>query len=151
MSLYLVRHAKAGSRSSWRGDDEERPLSKTGRSQSSRLAKWLAKEPVERVLSSPYVCCVQTVEAIAERHGLKVEPVAELAEGAGPGGALDLLDHLPDHSVLCTHGDVLLETIDALVQRGLDVKGRADFRKASVWVLERTDGKWGAGRSLPPR
>ena len=81
MPLYLVRHAKAGSRASWRGEDEDRPLSKTGRSQANRLAKWFAEEEVSRVLSSPYPRWCRASRAVAERHGCSVEPVAELSEG----------------------------------------------------------------------
>ena len=33
--ILLVRHAKAGSRSQWDGDDDERPLSSSGREQAS--------------------------------------------------------------------------------------------------------------------
>jgi 8-oxo-dGTP diphosphatase len=151
MPLYLVRHAKAGSRAQWRGDDEERPLSKTGRSQANRLAKWFAKEEVSGVLSSPYARCVQTVEPLAERHARSVEPVAELSEGAPFEKVIELLDDLPDNAVLCTHGDVMLDTIGGLVLAGMEVKGRPDFRKAAFWVLEREDGRWRTGRALPPR
>lgn len=151
MPLYLVRHTKAGSRASWNGEDEDRPLSKTGRSQSARLARWSAKEPISRVLSSPYARCVQTVEPLASRHDLKVEPVAELTEGAPFEAVLELFDTLPDHAVACSHGDVVLATIDALIRRGLEVKGNPDFRKGAIWVLDRQDGQWVSGRARPPR
>ena len=106
-------------------------MSKTGRSQANRLAKWFAKEEVSGVLSSPYARCVQTVEPLAERSGRPVERVAELAEGSPFEKAIELLDDLPDHAVICTHGDVMLETIGGLVLAGMEVKGRPDFRKAA--------------------
>jgi 8-oxo-dGTP diphosphatase len=151
MPLYLVRHAKAGSRASWHGDDLDRPLSKTGGSQSTRLAKWLGKEPVSRVLSSPYVRCVQTVQPLAERLDLKVEAVDELAEHGPFEPVIDLLERLDDHSVVCTHGDILLATLDALVRRGLVITGRPDFRKGAIWVLSHDNGEWQTAKAHPPR
>ena len=50
---------------------------------------------------------------------------------------LELLDTLPQGAVLCSHGDVIPETIDALIRRGLDVRSPPEWRKASVWVLKR--------------
>jgi 8-oxo-dGTP diphosphatase len=149
--LYLVRHAKAGSRASWHDEDELRPLSKTGRSQAARLDKWLAKAELSRVLSSPYVRCTQTVEPAAKRHGLKVEPLADLAEGEDPSAVVDLLEGLPDHAVLCSHGDIVTGAIEELVRRGLDIVGKPDFSKGSLWELRREDGRWLEGRARPPR
>jgi 8-oxo-dGTP diphosphatase len=149
--LYLVRHAKAGSRANWHHDDELRPLSKTGRSQAARLDKWLAKATVSRILSSPYVRCVQTVEPVATRHELKVEPMALLAEGEDPRAVVDLLEELPDDTVLCSHGDIVTGVVEELVRRGLDIVGRADFRKGALWEIQREDGRRTTARSRPPR
>ena len=150
--VYLVRHAKAGNRSSWSGADEERPLTKAGIAQARAITKWLAKRPVPRVLSSPYLRCVQTVEPLAAALDLKVEELEALSEGTPFQAALDLLDEVPDHTVLCSHGDVILATVDALVRRGLAVKGQPDWRKGATWVLHRDkDGRWATGRVvLPP-
>ncbi len=46
--IYLVRHAKAGERRVWDGDDEARPLSKLGWKQSEAIAKRLAKREPRR-------------------------------------------------------------------------------------------------------
>jgi 8-oxo-dGTP diphosphatase len=40
--LYLVRHAKAGRRSAYTGDDRMRPLSGPGRRQAKAIGKRLA-------------------------------------------------------------------------------------------------------------
>jgi 8-oxo-dGTP diphosphatase len=150
--VYLVRHAKAGSRSAWDGADEVRPLTKPGIAQARAITKWLAKRPVPRVLSSPFVRCVQTVEPLAAALELKVEEVDALSEGAPFEAALDLLEEVEDHTVLCSHGDVILAVVDALVRRGLTVKGQPDWRKGATWVLHRDkSGGWGSGRVvLPP-
>jgi phosphohistidine phosphatase SixA len=150
--VYLVRHAKAGSRSSWSGPDEARPLNKAGIAQARAVTKWLSKRPVPRVLSSPFVRCVQTVESLAAVLDVKVEQVEALSEGTSFEAALDLLDEVPEHTVLCSHGDVILAAVDALVRRGLAVKGQPVWRKGATWVLNRDkDGRWTSGRVvLPP-
>ncbi len=51
--VYLVRHAKAGDRQAWPGDDLSRPLSKTGRRQAKALVRVLSGRMIERILSSP--------------------------------------------------------------------------------------------------
>ena len=63
MALLLVRHAKAGNRFDWDGEDVDRPLSTAGRRQAAGLVDELAPYSVKRVLSSPFRRCVETVES----------------------------------------------------------------------------------------
>ena len=121
MTNVLLRHAAAGDREQWDGDDFHRPLDAKGRRQAEALVEALRPLGVRRVLSSPYVRCVQTVEPLAAALGLPLEQDDRLAEGEG-GAAAELL--LEDGVVCCTHGDVL----DALVGRGL--------KKAAALVVE---------------
>ncbi len=115
MTLYLVRHAKAGSRRDWGGPDAERPLSGKGRRQAEGLVDLLADRPVRRVLSSPYVRCVQTVAPLAEKLGLPVEETAALGEGASAAEAVSLLRDLAGTTaVVCTHGDLIPPVLDTL-------------------------------------
>jgi 8-oxo-dGTP diphosphatase len=137
LTIYFVRHAKAGDRSSWSGPDAERPLSKAGRQQAHKLGKRLGAVGVTALVSSPYVRCVQTLEPLADRTGLSIAVDERLTEGAPFEGVLELLDALAGGAVLCSHGDVIPETIEALVRRGLQVGTPVDWRKASVWVLKR--------------
>ena len=53
--IYFVRHAKAGERRLWEGDDVDRPLSKTGWKQSTAVARRLAKKDVAALYASPYI------------------------------------------------------------------------------------------------
>ena len=46
MTVYLVRHAKAGDRDSWREDDRLRPLSGRGRLQARALVDVLERRDV---------------------------------------------------------------------------------------------------------
>ena len=86
-AAYVVRHAKAGDRSDWTGDDRMRPLTKSGRRQAEALADMLDREPIDKILSSGYLRCMQTLEALGTRRKLPVEPVEELEEGAGGASA----------------------------------------------------------------
>lgn len=148
--LYFVRHAKAGSRSSWTGDDRQRPLTKNGRAQAEGLAKALVDEATGLLLSSPWARCMQTLEPLAKLVGATVVGEPRLGEDAAVQGALDLLDSVPDGSVLCGHGDLLPATIDALQGRGCHVEGEPDFRKGATWVLERVDGAIVRAYAVPP-
>ncbi len=137
--LYLVRHAKAGSRSEFDGDDRARPLTGKGRRQAIAIADRLLPHATGALISSPFVRCVQTLQPLAESRGIAIATDDVLTEGAGFEGALDLLTNLPDGSVLCSHGDVIPETIGALARRGCEIVGEPDWRKASVWQLRRAD------------
>lgn len=151
MSLYLVRHAKAGERSSWTGPDEARPLSKKGRRQSDAIALRLAPLAAGGLVSSPYVRCVQTLEPLAAALGTSVRLDDRLAEENPAAAAIELLDELDDGSVLCSHGDVIPATIDELTRRGLDLRSEPDWRKGSVWVIDRSPkGRYTRARAWPP-
>src|SRR5881409_2680088 len=112
MRVLLVRHARAGDRATWVGDDAVRPLDAKGEKQAKRLAKTLARLGATRLVSSPALRCVQTFEPAAKRLGVALEERVELAEGSSPAHVLALLDEL-DGSVpaLSTHGDVIAELI----------------------------------------
>ncbi len=149
--LYLVRHAKAGSRFESDDDDFERPLTGKGRRQAIAIAERLLPHATGGLISSPIVRCVQTLEPLATKLGVAIAVDNALAEGAGFSGALALLSTLPDGSVLCSHGDVIPETISALTRRGCVVIGEPDWRKASVWQLLRgDDGSVHEATSWPP-
>src|SRR3989442_4671006 len=113
---YVVRHAKAGDRSDWSGDDRMRPLTKSGQRQAEALADTLEGRPIDKILSSGYLRCIQTVEPLGTRHRLPVEPVRELEEGAGGESVLQLMQKFRGRNVvLCTHGDVMEELLEGLI------------------------------------
>jgi phosphohistidine phosphatase SixA len=138
MALFLVRHAKAGSRSGWVGPDEARPLSKGGREQAENMTRTLAERPVRRILSSPYTRCVETVRPLATKLGLPVEEWEPLAEGGPSGPVVELLASLPDDSV------------DALQARGMALEGEPDYRKGATWVIERDGDEFMRATATPP-
>jgi 8-oxo-dGTP pyrophosphatase MutT (NUDIX family)/phosphohistidine phosphatase SixA len=141
-SVYLVRHAKAGSRSDWTEDDRLRPLSKVGLRQANGLVKAFRGLEVRRVISSPYVRCVQTVRPLALDRGLSVETSEALAEGASLDLALSLLEETTHtDAVFCTHGDIVPAVVLHQAERGAEIQGEREWKKGSVWVLERRDGE----------
>lgn len=135
--LYLVRHAKAGERRLWTGDDIDRPLSKKGWKQAGAIAERLIGLGTSVTVSSPYVRCVQTLEPLATRLGVEVGVDQRLREDEPFEPLLDLLAEAPAHAVLCSHGDIIPAAIQALERSGTAVRTPVDWRKASVWVLKR--------------
>jgi 8-oxo-dGTP diphosphatase len=135
--VYLNRHARAGQRESWPGDDDSlRPLDERGRRQAEALVELLADRDFSRIVSSPYTRCLQSVEPLAEARGLQLEAVDSLAEGAGEGAALELFRSLDAPAVACVHGDLVEALAGESAKKGatlvLDVGD-------SVEVLERLD------------
>jgi phosphohistidine phosphatase SixA len=150
MSVYLVRHAKAGSRRKWKGPDDQRPLNDAGRAQADALAAWLAGEGVVRVESSPFVRCRQTVEPIAERLRIPVDLADSLAEGAPTQEALRLIEKFGDENVvLCTHGDVMSNVLSDARQRGVPMHTDR-IEKAGTWVLTLEAGIVTGARYVAP-
>lgn len=148
--IYLVRHAKAGERRIWADDDTLRPLSRQGWKQSRALAQRLAGKGVSTIHSSPYVRCVQTVEPLAELVGTEIRIDDRLAEDSPFEPVLELLAEVDSSAVLCSHGDVIPATIEALVRRGMEVQSTVDWRKATVWVLRRKGDRITKGKVWPP-
>ena len=130
MKVLLVRHARAGDRAAWVGDDALRPLDKKGRKQAKALVETLSGLGATRLVSSPYLRCVQTLEPAAKAFGLDLEEREELAEGSTADDALDLIAALDGVPALSTHGDVIGELV------GWD----REAKKGSIWVLT-VDGR----------
>ena len=116
MSVILLRHASAGNREKWTGDDRLRPLDARGRAQAVALCDELRARGVRRVLSSPYVRCLQTVAPL----GLEIVPDERLAEGAPAEATRALLREFED-AVACTHGDVIEGVLGRSVRKGAAV------------------------------
>jgi 8-oxo-dGTP diphosphatase len=137
MVLLVVRHAPAGRRASYDGDDRLRPLSARGRARANDLVPVLVPFRPKRILSSPFVRCFQTVRPLAEELDVPVESIDELAEGNGQA-AVSLLRRMAGESaVLCTHGDVETEMLEFLVPDGSkSSRSSLKLQKGEVWVLE---------------
>jgi 8-oxo-dGTP pyrophosphatase MutT (NUDIX family) len=116
--LILVRHASAGDKAGWPGDDESRPLDAKGVMHALVLAGLLACfTPTARVLSSPALRCTESVRPYAESFGGTVQADAAMAlsgrSGKSPSSRTGRGDPLPElvhhlvaagaPAVLCLH------------------------------------------------
>jgi phosphohistidine phosphatase SixA len=80
--LLLLRHAHAGDSTTWRGDDDLRPLTEKGRRQAERVGRLLADAGLapDAVLTSPLARARETAEIVADILGGPVRRDARLGE-----------------------------------------------------------------------
>ncbi|MCP2169939.1 NUDIX hydrolase [Goodfellowiella coeruleoviolacea] len=144
-TLLLVRHAKAGKRDCWPGDDDQRPLSPAGARQAEALRALLPLFGVDRLHAAPRLRCAQTVRGAADDLGVAItdEPllteeaywpdpdagVARLREIAAAGGV----------PAVCSQGKVIPDLVARLAERTpLAARLAPDAvksKKGSVWLL----------------
>jgi 8-oxo-(d)GTP phosphatase len=129
MTLLLIRHASAGDRDDWVDDDRLRPLDGRGRGQASRLPELLGDYEIARVLSSPSVRCVQTVEPFARSRGLDIEVREELGEEQQDEAGAELVRALVgEQAALCVHGGLSEAVVGVSQKKGevlvLDDEGK---------------------------
>lgn len=150
--LYLLRHAKAKDREKWTEPDHLRPLTKEGWRQAEALVDLYADQEFTRLLSSPNVRCVQTLEPLAKARGLPLETADELAEGAPLEATYELMRSVAADgpAPLCTHGDIVQHVLEDLQRRNVPLQGTLELRKGSTWVLEMAVGEITRARYLPP-
>lgn len=141
-TLLLMRHAKAGKRSAYSGDDRLRPLDKAGRRQAREAAPVLAAFGPQRVLAADRVRCEQTVQPLADRLGLRVLSAPALSDeayGKDPEAGLAMVREWveqPGTTVICSQG----ETIPAMLEQLGVPDGPHPARKGSVWALSIANG-----------
>jgi 8-oxo-dGTP diphosphatase len=150
-TIFLVRHALAGTRVSADPEDWRRPLDKQGRKQRRAIEDELMAHPVTRIGSSNFTRCVETVEPFAKRLGIPIEPEASLIEGSHPERLITLINELRKESaVLCSHGDVIANVIGTLAAQGVPLDGPAVAEKGSIWHLRTIKGRVVSGTYLAP-
>ena len=156
--FFLVRHADAGDKRRWADEDDQRPLSPRGRSQADAIGHYIAGSGASRLLSSPFLRCVQTLVPITRRVGLPVATRTELGVGASAEAVLALLERPEvEGAVLCTHG----ETFNALSLEW-ERSGRVDVvapgrassiagtPKGGIWVVEDYTSSSARALFIPP-
>ena len=79
MKLILIRHALP-ERVENAGGPADPGLTRVGREQALRLARWLAGEQIDHIASSPKLRAVQTAEPLADGRGLDIEIVPGFSE-----------------------------------------------------------------------
>ena len=138
MTLYIVRLAKAGKRSEWDGPDTLRPLSDKGWEQAQAISKKLIELKPIALISSPAVRCMQTLEPLSKATKIEIFADKRLFEHGDVAKMIELLEDAQDSTVISSHGDMIPEVIKILQRRGMEIGSKPDWRKASVWVVERT-------------
>jgi 8-oxo-dGTP pyrophosphatase MutT (NUDIX family)/phosphohistidine phosphatase SixA len=140
--VILVRHARAGRRSDWKGADSLRPLDHFGRMQAQGLVGFLGAFAPDALITADRARCVETVTPFAQaaRLPLQVDPAFddETYESA-PDAARTALYGLAKPgrvTVVCSQG----MTIPWLVEQVAVQAGETEARKGSAWVLSFVDG-----------
>jgi phosphohistidine phosphatase SixA len=148
--LLVVRHADAGHKRDWDGPDLLRPLSPVGGRQAAGLVDRLQDYPVEQILSSPAVRCLQTVQPLARDRYLRIESAPTLGVDVDPNLVLGLFwDPGLRDTVLCSHGEMITWLLAHLAANGLVTDAPLEAAKGSTWLLYRANGRVHA-RYLPP-
>jgi 8-oxo-dGTP diphosphatase len=140
MRALLLRHASAGDRSRWEGDDRLRPLDDEGHRQAEALAAVLAELGTRALCSSPAARCVQTLEPASALLVLPIGTHDELAVDARGHDALALLGGITSPlPTLCTHREVFEKVLP----------GR-ECGMSAIWVVEVDGDEVRPERYLPP-
>lgn len=137
----LVRHAKAGSRKRYKGDDRFRPLDSAGRAQAAALVPQLRAFGGGSVVSADRTRCIQTVEPFAAQAGLEIEIEPSLSEeeyrtdpDRGRKRMLDIASG-PGVPVICSQGKVIPPLLSWWANRDGVALPPTRNRKAGMWVL----------------
>jgi phosphohistidine phosphatase SixA len=149
--IYLIRHAHAGNKQTWRGPDDQRPLSATGQHEAAGLIRQLRAHPITTLVSSPALRCQQTLQPLAERRRLPITCDQRLRVDATVDQAAMLLFR-PDleDAVLCTHGELIGQLLEMLRARGTPISQHAQWPKASTWLLRVAGARITDATYLPP-
>ena len=139
-TLLLVRHAAAGDKHAWAGDDADRPLNEHGRAQADAAVDVLRLYGPERLLSAPLRRCTETLQPLARAGGLRVEPEPALLADRWDAAPDEVVGRVREvllerrSTVACSQGEV----VPGLVQRLVGDLAPDDgvrAAKGSVWVL----------------
>jgi 8-oxo-(d)GTP phosphatase len=156
----VVRHGRAGSRSAWKGRDDERPLDALGRRQALGIVDLLAAYDVSRAHSAGVRRCVDTLAPYAASAQLSIEREPLFSESGFPADperavarALEIV-HGPGAVAICTQGGALPDlVVDLCRQLGGAPPKLKPVRKGSLVVVHVTPGdnpQFVAIDQLPP-
>jgi 8-oxo-(d)GTP phosphatase len=143
----VLRHASAGGKDTWKGDDLDRPLDAEGAAESDLLARLLGCYGTCRVISSAAERCVATVRPYAALTGAKLEVEPALTVGAfeddpkaGPALiAAAVAAGRP--TVICAHRENIPPLLAAASEAlGATPPDGSALRKAGFWVLHSAGG-----------
>lgn len=146
-TVLVVRHATAGSKSRFSGDDTKRPLDKKGRAQAEALLGQLLAFGATDVYAADRVRCHQTVEPLAQELGVDIRDEPALTEEAyakNPKRARRRILEIAAQNgtpAICTQGKVIPDLIEWWCDRDGVRPDKSRNRKGSTWVLSLSEGK----------
>jgi 8-oxo-(d)GTP phosphatase len=149
--LTFLRHASAGTRHDWAGDDLHRRLDAAGTDESDLLSRLLSCFGPARVISSAAERCVATVRPYATATGatVEIEPAftvgrAEAEPAAAAARVADIV-HAGRPAVICAHRENLPPMLTAACAAlGAQPPDDIPLGKAGFWVLHTADGRLAA-------
>lgn len=154
--LTFLRHASAGRKGSWPGDDADRPLDQGGAADADRLALLLSCFGSGRVISSATERCMATVRPYAALTGaeLETEPVFTVGLADEPVAAAARVTAIAaagSPAVICAHGENLPSLLAAACAAlGVTPPDGPPLPKSGFWVLHAAGGALaGAERHSP--
>lgn len=135
-AVLLVRHARAGKRSSWTKDDQARPIDPLGRRQADALADLATLFAPDAVYSAPPARCLQTVTPLAARLGIEITTVPEFGDTG--------FEHRPRASVRALYR-LTRQGVSVVSSQGRTIPGLLaavdgphdphESKKGSVWAV----------------
>ncbi len=146
--LVLLRHAYAGERDFWPGDDSARSLDETGQATVKTLAPLLAVYEPTRIISARPARCVQSVAPLAALTGLPIEVDERFDESTSVPTTAAVVRELAAHggvTVVCSQGGLIPDVVATFSGRD----GSA-YRtpKGSAWVLGFAGSAASAGKDF---
>ncbi|OBI71258.1 bifunctional NUDIX hydrolase/histidine phosphatase family protein [Mycobacterium sp. E740] len=146
-TVLIVRHATAGSKSRFKGDDRKRPLDKNGRAQAESLVGVLLAFGAEHLYAADRVRCASTLEPLADELGTAIHSDALLTEEAYAENRkaarqrfLEIAD-MPGTPAICTQGKVIPDLIEWWCARDGVRPDKSRNRKGSTWVMSLSRGR----------
>lgn len=153
MIVYFFRHAIAGERDEWQGDDSERPLTKKGKKHTKTSAKTFAILGVQPdvIVTSPLVRAQQTADIAATELGLKdvlvederlapgfnLEKLAQIIQDHPDVKSMMVVGHEPDFSSTVS---ALIGGGDIIIKKGglarVDLEDTSPLKGQLVWLLQ---------------
>lgn len=146
-TVLLLRHASAGDRDTWDGEDDDRPLDARGLAQAAAAATVLPAYRPERVLSAPPARCLTTAEPLARALGLAIEPDPQLSERIwvkDPTVVVAAVRELGAGSattLAVSQGGVVQHAIATLAEEAGIALAHVRARKGSLWALSFSGGR----------
>jgi phosphohistidine phosphatase len=142
MRVYFLRHGKADW-PDWKGDDDDRPLTKEGKREMERIAEFLAELEIApaAILSSPLPRAAQTAEIAADALGLAVQQEEDLGKGFTLAKLRPLLARADGEDLMLVgHEPDFTGVIGALT--GADAKlGKGGIARVDLESASAVDGK----------